>query len=401
MSINNSGEYAARLGSIRVLMEREGVDGLLLTQNVDIYYMCGSMQGGYLFVPRAGDPVFYVRRSVARAVEESAVQVRGLGPFRDFGRTLAADFPAVFGADGQARPTIALPGDVTPAQAALRLQGLVPNALWVEGSPLIRRTRMIKSPYEIGKIRAAAQVTDAALRRALTYVREGMSELELVARLEFDMRMNGHLGIMRMRAFNQEIITGVVGAGEAVARPTYFDGPGGGSGLSAASPQGSSHRPIKRNEPILVDIGCCIDGYVIDQTRTLVIGELPDELLRAYNSAERILRMTEQRLRPGVVCQELYAAALEQAGHDGLAHHFMGYGDDQVKFLGHGVGLEVDEWPVLAKGFADPLEQGMVIAIEPKYTFPGIGMVGIENTYAITADGFERLTLSPEGVLHI
>jgi Xaa-Pro aminopeptidase len=72
-----------------------------------------------------------------------------------------------------------------------------------------------------------------------------------------------------------------------------------------------------------------------------------------------------------------------------------------VKFLGHGIGLEIDELPVLARGFKQPLEAGMTIAIEPKFTFPGIGVVGIENSYLITDDGFENLCISREGIIRI
>lgn len=150
-----------------------------------------------------------------------------------------------------------------------------------------------------------------------------------------------------------------------------------------------------------MDVGCCIGGYVIDQTRTVVFGSLPDDLAYAYDASERILRSAEGLLRPGTVCEQLYAESLRLADDAGLADHYMGYGRDQVKFLGHGIGLEVDELPVLARGFNYPLEAGMVIAVEPKFTFPGRGVVGIENSYAITTDGFEKLTISREGLIRL
>jgi len=238
------------------------------------------------------------------------------------------------------------------------------------------------------------------LEQAAQMVREGMMELELVARMEHMFRMQGHIGMMRMRGYNQEIITGMVASGDAAAEPTYFDGPAGGRGLTPASPQGSSFKVIAANEPILVDIGCCIDGYVIDQTRTLVIGALEADLKAAYDAAEAIIRATEEKLKPGTVCEQLYTDALEMAASFKLSEYFMGYGEDQVKFLGHGIGMEIDEWPVLARGFKQRLEPGMVIAVEPKFTFPGRGVVGIENTYLITENGCVKLTTAPEGVIH-
>ncbi|MBW7459088.1 M24 family metallopeptidase, partial [Paenibacillus sepulcri] len=166
-----------------------------------------------------------------------------------------------------------------------------------------------------------------------------------------------------------------------------------------AAPQSVSLRAIRRNEPILIDVGCCIDGYIIDQTRTAVIGSLPDDMAAAYNHSESIIRETERLMVPGTICEALYIRALEQADECGLSAHFMGYGSDQVKFLGHGIGLEVDEWPVLARGFTDPLKAGMVLAVEPKFTFPGRGVVGIENSYLVTENGPRALTKSPEGLI--
>lgn len=247
----------------------------------------------------------------------------------------------------------------------------------------------------------AAIAAHRALVEAANIVRPGMMELALIAQIEHLFRMQGHVGMMRMRGYNQEIITGMVASGDAAAEPTYFDGPAGGRGLTPAAPQGASRKVIGENEPILVDIGCCIDGYVIDQTRTLVIGKLDEDLEAAYDVSEQILRETEKKLVPGTVCESLYADALQMAQDAGLSDHFMGYGEDQVKFLGHGIGMEIDEWPVLARGFKQKLEPGMVIAIEPKFTFPGRGVVGIENTYLITKDGYERLTTAPEGLIRI
>lgn len=393
-------EHKQRVKRLQSKLEETGLDGFLVTQNVDLYYFTGSMQTGYCFIPAQGEPVFYVRRSVTRAREESAVRVSPLGSFRAFGAELEAAFPQLQ-QSAERTVRIAAEFDVLPVQQWQRLQAVWPRAEWRDGSALVREVRMIKSKAEVACIRKAAEVIDGAFEDALAHIAPGLTEIELMSRIELFIRQRGHLGLMRMRGYNQEIITGMVGAGEAAATPTYFDGPAGGLGLSPAAPQSASRRPFERNEPILIDIGCCIEGYVIDQTRTVVIGSLPDELKRAYDVAELILRRTEALLRPGTVCEQLYLQSLQLANEAGLGNHFMGYGDDQVKFLGHGIGLEIDELPVLAKGFRYRLEPGMVIAVEPKFTFPGLGVVGIENSYVITESGFERLTVSREGLIHL
>ncbi|TBL80595.1 M24 family metallopeptidase [Paenibacillus thalictri] len=394
-------DYSERIARLQQKMREKQTGGFLVAQNVDIYYLCGSMQTGYLFVPVEGDPVFYVRRSVVRAEEEAQVEVEPIGSFRSWGERLKARFPQVFGGGQQKQPVVATEYDVLPVQQFQRLQTMLPGVQWADGSAMIRETRMIKSAYELDRIRAAARLIDEALEHALGLLRPGMAEFELMSEIEYYIRRRGHLGLMRMRGYNQETITGMVGGGAAAAMPTYFDGPAGGQGLSPASPQSAGRRKFERDEPILLDIGCCIDGYVIDQTRTAVIGELPGDLAEAYAVSEQIIRSTEQLLKPGTISEHLYFNSLDLAEKAGLALHFMGYANDQVKFLGHGIGLEIDELPVLAKGFTYPLQPGMVIAVEPKFTFPQRGVVGIENSYAITPDGFEKLSVSREGVLRV
>ncbi|MCD9026074.1 M24 family metallopeptidase [Cohnella silvisoli] len=394
-------EWYNRQQRLQQKLIQDGLKGCLISQNVGIYYFTGSMQTGYLFMPADGDPTYYVRRSIARAFKESQVRTVELGSLRQFGKQLESDYPSVFISESDNPLLIGADMDVMPAQLYVRLAEAIPQAQLKDGSALLRNVRSVKSPYEIDCISRAAEVAAAALEEGIAALQEDMTELELIAIIENAMRKRGHIGLMRMRGYNQEIMTGVVSAGEAAAEPTYFDGPAGGRGLSPAAPQSVSLRPIGRNETILIDIGCCIDGYTIDQTRTAVIGELPSELQAAYETAEAIIRRSEQLLRPGTKPEQLYAQALEMAEAAGLSEHFMGFGRDQVKFLGHGIGLEIDEWPVLARGFQDPLEPGMTLAVEPKFTFPGLGVVGIENTYLITETGCRPLTQSPERIYTI
>ncbi|HEX7056723.1 MAG TPA: Xaa-Pro peptidase family protein [Bacilli bacterium] len=392
-------EHQQRIQNLQKKLAQAGVDAYLVTQNVDIFYLTGSMQTGYVLVPVAGEPVFYVRRSVLRANEESVVPIIELGSLKTFNGKLKASFPDLF-ADGR-EIAVAADFDVLPVQIYQRLKSALPAVKWIDGSAMIRELRMIKSDYEIGLLKQAAVATDLAFQHGIAKLSAGMTELEFISEIELSLRRQGHMGVMRMRGYNQELITGIVSSGAAAAAPTYFDGPAGGEGLGAASPQGVGVKKIAAGEPILIDIGCTLNGYVTDQTRTAVIGDLPADLLHAYETAERILAHAESMLKPGVICEDLYVSALAYAKEAGLENHFMGFGKDQVKFLGHGIGLEVDEFPVLAKGFRYPLEAGMVLAVEPKFTFPGRGVVGIENTYVITDSGFERLTQTPGGLLRI
>lgn len=400
MSAFSRSESERRIFRLQQLLLDKSMDGILVTQNVGIYYFTGSMQAGYLFIPAQGTAIYYVRKSLERAKIESLVRVAGFGGLRGFADQLAADYPELF-AEINRRPVIGADLDVLPAQQYLRLAEAVSAVTWTDGSTLLRAVRSVKSTAEIAYIERAAQAAAAALEAGLDRLHEGMTELELLSVIEHAMRKFGHCGMMRMRGYNQEMTIGMVAAGETAAEPTNFDGPAGGRGLSPAFPQSVSIRPIRRDEPILIDIGCCIDGYVIDQTRTAVIGTLSPSLQFAYDTAVAILRRIEASMAPGAAPESLYAQSLLMAEEAGLAEHFMGFGRDQAKFLGHGIGLEIDEWPVLARGFREPLVPGMVIAVEPKFTFPGLGVVGIENTYLITDTGCRPLTCSPERLFQL
>jgi Xaa-Pro dipeptidase len=373
--------YIERIEKLQDKLRSLDWQGMIICQNVDLYYLTGSMQAGYLYVPATGEPIFIVRRSVSRARIESAVRVVEWSGMKTLQQHIAVD-----------SGTVALEFDVLPVQQFVRFQQAMPNAHWVDGSALIRELRSRKSPAELTSIERAAMVVDEAFCATITEIRPGMSELQLLCLIEQQLRARGHLGPMRMRAMNQEIFTGLVGAGASGATPTYFDGPAGGSGLSPAFPQSAGHHLIQAGEPILIDVGCNIDGYIIDQTRTVVIGSLPEKLQVAYDLASTILFELEKMLKPGTTYESLHMHALALADDASLAMNFMGYGADRVKFIGHGIGLEVDEWPVLAKGVKGELQTAMVIAIEPKFCFPGEGVVGIEDSYLLTADGFRRLT---------
>ncbi len=385
---------STRIERLQSMLRTQSLDGFVATHPIDIFYLTGTMQSGFLVVPAAGEAVFYVRRSIARAKEESAsVRIEPLGSLKTWRERAAANAPTLAGAC-----TLAAAFDTLVVDGLERLRGALPEATWTNGAALIRTLRMVKDEAELSCIRRAAKLVDEALAEAVPKLVPGMREIELLAEIEYALRRRGHLGIMRVRAAGSEIVTGIAASGAAVAMPSAFDGPAGGEGLHPAFSKGAGWSRIEPGEPILLDIGCNADGYVIDQTRTAVLGELSADLAAAYEASETILRAIETRLKPGAICEELYELSLSLAAELGYAEHYMGYGADAVKFVGHGIGLEIDEWPVLARGFRTALEPGMVLAIEPKFTYPGRGVVGIENSYVVTADGFEKLTTSREGL---
>jgi Xaa-Pro aminopeptidase len=260
---------------------------------------------------------------------------------------------------------------------------------------------MVKSDYEIAQIKKAAAVLDKGFTELKSVIRTGITELEIDGHLAMIARREGHMGMLRMRGWNQEMTYAHVLAGDSGATVSLLNSPHGGTGNTPAMAQGAGFRKIDKNEPIGIDYGVAINGYVGDQFRTYVIGTLPERLNKAHACSQEILSLLVEKARPGISCAELYTAAAQKAERESLADYFMGYGEGQVKFIGHGIGLEIDEYPIISKHFDDRLEKGMVLALEPKFVFPQIGVVGLEDDYVMTVDGLERLTLTNQSLIQI
>jgi Xaa-Pro aminopeptidase len=282
--------------------------------------------------------------------------------------------------------------DVIPVSLFNRIRGLFGNWDTLDISSEIKEIRSIKSAFEIQQIKQSGAIIDLVFSSVSNHLREGMSELELDGILFSIGRAAGHQGLIRMRGFNQEMMNGYVLSGANACAISFGDTPLCGLGATHAIAQGSSSKEIKRNEPIVIDYGGGYNGYVTDETRTFVIGELKAHLERAHQVAQSIIDAVESSAKPGDLATDIYERAKAIAAEEGLEPYFMGHDEGQVAFVGHGIGLEVNEWPIIGRGFRRPLEPGMVFAFEPKFVFPGEGAVGIETDYIVGEDGLERVT---------
>jgi len=260
---------------------------------------------------------------------------------------------------------------------------------------------MLKSQYEIDQIEKATAILHNGLTHIKSVIREGITELEVDSHLAMIARREGHMGTLGMRGWNQEMTYAHVLSGDSGSAISLLNSPQGGTGNTPAMAQGAGFRRIKKNEPIGIDYGVAINGYVGDQFRTYVIGDLPDLLKRAHTCAREILSLLNKKAHVGVPCTELYKAAVAKATEDGLEDFFMGYGEGQVKFIGHGIGLEIDEYPVISPHFDAVLEKNMVLALEPKFVFPEKGVVGLEDDYQVTSNGLKRLTRTDQVLIQI
>jgi Xaa-Pro dipeptidase len=392
MRITPATELEFRCKRLQEQMAVAGLDAVIILQNADLFYFTGTIQSGNLYVPVNGQPLYLVRRDAGRARMES-----GLREVLPFGSM--KDIPAILADYGYPMPTrLGMELDVLPVALWERYRKVFPAADISDATPQIRRVRMKKSHYEVHILQDAARQVDKVNRRVREVLREGMSDVDLAAELEYVARREGHPGPIRMRVFNGEMCFGHTFSGADSAVPAYTDTPLGGLGVSPAFGQGASWKPIGRGEPVTVDFAGSVDGYLVDQTRMFAIGSVSDRLRRGYDAMvqvqERLKKIVPERPSWGAVYDDCCRLAAEL----GYGDQFMGNKGSQVSFIGHGIGVEIDEFPFLARGFNDQnLEPGMVFAFEPKVVFAGEGAVGIENTFYLADDGtLKQLTFSSE-----
>ena len=390
MRLTPKNELEYRFRRLQQEMAGAGLDAVIMLQNADLFYFTGTIQTGNLYVPACGDPIYLVRRDFLRARMESALPE--VIPFSS-----PSELPGVVAGHGHPEPArIGLELDLLPVNLYRKYRALYPNAQFFDATPLIRRVRMVKSHYEIHILQDAALQADKVYRRAAEVIREGMSELELSAELEHLARLEGHQGYLRMRAFNGELGNQILSGADGAA-PAFCNTPLGGMGLTPAFGQGASYNRIGRGEPIVVDFASCFDGYLVDQARMFAIGSLSDRMRRGYDDMVRIEALMVQLAEERPTWGSIYDACLAAACQMGYADSFMGGRGSQVPFVGHGVGIEIDEYPFIARGFHEErLQPGMVFAFEPKLVFPGEGAVGIENTFYLSEAGIKRLTFSSQ-----
>jgi len=384
-------ECATRIDQLQARLRQQGLDGALLTHPIDMYYFTGTRQNGVLWAPAIGEAQLLIRKSLMRAKQEAVIA--RIHPF-----PASKEFAAVL---PELAVKIGMTFDVLPVQQHQYYGKLLPGREFADISALNRDLRSVKSDWEVATMRRGADRLCGVFAEIPTFLQAGMREVDVAAEFEMRLRKAGGEGYVRMRAFNQELFLGLTVSGDNASQPGFFDGAVTGCGLSAAAPQGASTAVIQPNVPILIDYTGVFDGYVLDMTRMFVVGDLVPELAAAFTLALAIQEKVAAAMRPGAICTEVFELAAQMAEAGGLGGNFMGAPGEQARFVGHGVGLELDEMPVLARGFNVPLQINQTVAVEPKFVFPGLGVVGIENTFVVTANGGVKLTQLSDALVRI
>ncbi len=360
---------------------------------VNLYYFTGTMQDGVLLIPRDEDAVFWVRNSYTRALDESNFKdIRPMGSFRD-----AAGKSAI------THETLYTETELISYAHLQRFLKYFPFKHIASADNSIADVRSVKSEYELELMKKSGWIHRHVTEDlAPEMLKEGMSEARFGTELYQVFIDEGHQGIVRFGMFDTEVRMGHIGFGESSLYPSYFNGASGNRGIGPYAPVlGSRERKLKKGDLVYLDVGCGYHGYLTDKTMTYMFGKsLPQEAIDMHYLCVDIQNAVASMLKPGEIPSAIYHTIMDDLDED-FKQNFMGYKERRVKFLGHGIGLLIDEMPVIAKGFDEPLVENMTLAIEPKMGIKDIGMVGIENTFVVTPRGGECITGDNTGLIPV
>ena len=379
-------DYQLRVEKLQQLLSRQGIEALVVASNVGLLYLSGQVFSGLIFVPQRGEAQFFVRRPQTEPESGTLHHIRKIEQLTDY-------------IDTAKIASVALEIDEQSYGDIQRQKKLFPVAELHNGTALLREARMVKTPLEIEQIREGAQHHIATYAVIPSLYREGMTDRDLQIEIEREMRRRGSIGIFRCFGSAMEIYMGSLLTGDNAGAPSPYDFALGGAG-SQALPLGSNGTPLREGQAVMIDMAGNYGVYCTDMTRTYSIGCLSDEAYRLHELSLEIHRQVMQKATPGTSCADLYNESLRMVEEAGAGPYFMGT-ELQAQFVGHGLGLQINELPVLMGRSKDTLQPGMIIAFEPKFVLPHIGAVGIENTYLVTETGIENLTPAPEEIIDL
>ena len=371
------------------MLNKSGIDGLLIIQRADLFYLTGTAQNGCLYLPADGTPLLFVKRYLPRARKESplenVVAIRSMSEVPD----------RIIDACGRLPATLGLEWDVLPVRDFNYISTLFPTCDLVDGSMQILNVLKIKSTWELRQMSETAEMSRKTFQYMQKAIRAGLTEMEFAGMFETYARKLGHGGMLRTRHFQTEGYPWHVLSGSNGGKVGLLDSPMSGEGTSAAFPNGAGSRPLAANEPILVDFGAVRNGYHIDETRMFAIGSMPDKARRACEASIDIQQSLLALARPGITTGALFDHSVALADRLGFAEAYLGPPGHKVNFVGHGIGVELIEPPFIARGKTDSLEPGMTFALEPKMCFEGEFAAGIESVFCVTDQGAEMISTVP------
>lgn len=379
-------EYRLRLEHIRRQMSKASIDAILLSDNANIYYLTGRVYAGYAYIPLKGMPIFFIRRPV-ELEGDGIVYIRKP---EEITESIGMSAPS----------SIGLELDVLSYSTVTRLVKIFPGAELKNASSVMREVRAVKPPHALEMLRESGAKQTRVYKRIPGLFHEGMSDYDLQVAIEHISRMQGCLGQFRISGDSMELYMGNILAGNNADSPSPYDFAMGGAGMDPSLPVGANGTLITPGTTVMVDINGNYNGYMTDMTRVFSLGDIDPLAHRAHQCSIDIHRALRDMMRPGVEAKALWEKAMEIVEAADLKPYYMGH-RQHAGFIGHGVGIEINELPVIAPRSRDIIQEYNVIALEPKFVIPHVGAVGIENTYIVHADHVECITTAPEEIISL
>jgi Xaa-Pro aminopeptidase len=382
-------EIEARTLKIQQELQREDIDGLFIVQRVDLFYFSGTAQNGFMYIPAEGRPLLFIRQYVVRAREESPVaDILKIESIKDIPE-LIADFYGKF------PQTLGFELDVVPVNDFNFYRSLLNARNWKDAAPLILKVRRIKSDWEIAQIENTAEMSRKTFEYMRSTIRPGLMEMEFAGMFETHARKLGHGAGIRVRHYLTEGYPWHILSGKSGSLPGLLDSPASGLGTSAAFPVGAGLKKLRANEPIMVDLGSVLNGYHMDETRMFAIDSMPARAMETCRAAIEIHNTIIGKIKPGVALGDVFDLSVRMAGKLGYAQTYLGAPGHKVSFIGHGIGLEIIEPPIISRNRKDLLEPGMVFALEPKFVFENEFTAGVESVFQVTETGARTISRVP------
>ena len=373
-------------------MQQSEIEGFLIVQRVDLLYFAGTAQNGFLYIPAHGDPLLLIKRYAPRAREESSIDniIEITSPKEVPGR--------VIDSYGRLPDCLAFELDVLPVTHFDFYKQLFPAKTHVDGSALIHQARSVKSPWEIEQMGNTARLSARTFEYIQDHLKEGYTEMEFAGMFEAFARKIGHGGKLRVRDYQSEVYPWHVLSGPNGGKMGLLDSPFSGEGTSVAFPVGASFRKMAAHEPILIDLGFIYNGYHMDETRMFTIGSMHKKAMDASMATIEIHDAILEAAKPGIPINTLFERSVATAKALGYAETYLGPPGYKVSFVGHGIGLDLVEQPIISGKNKTLLKPGMTLAIEPKINFINEFGVGIESVFTVTETGCRIISRVPKKV---
>lgn len=380
-------ESQLKFEKIQNILGKENADAAIITSSVNQYWLCGFIFDGYLYITKEREPILFVRRP-SDLIDDRIITIRKPEQIPDLLKEIGLLSPK----------RVFIEADQLTFNAANRLQAALEMPELLNISNIIRKIRSIKSVSELNQMRECADIHSEVYKLIPSLYRKGMSDLQLQIEIEREMRLHGSIGIFRSYGENMDIFMGSMLAGNNAQSASPYDYALGGKGISPLLPLGANGTILKPGTTLMVDMAGNYKPYMDDMSRTFVIEHAPDIAYKAHSISIEIHNEVKKQAKAGLFCSDIYSIAEDIVNSNGLQKYFMGT-VQQAKFIGHGVGLEINEPPVITPRSNETLESGMAFALEPKFVLPNIGAVGIENTYIVHHDGIENITKFEEELI--